>query len=398
MVGKTGIPIAKRKLVNQTRVLPHAFVAILLAPWAMADQLAPTITGNYPADPNSEEVFTFIADSSYTATTLHGYSVDSSQDGASSFLLCGTNTCGGNMDIGTRSFGGGSGYAEVTIFEEGPAGSGFIDPFLREQHNEMTQNGNNTYQTAYNTNDDALQTKSDPNGGANYDYENMAKDTNAGGPGDGGDFNHAVLWNEELAAGETFKLLLDINEAQSTSEILLDEMSLWVSTSDRLNLYNPGCNYTKTAGTSGSNGCFADLENPGDAIKVWDLDLDALVAALVLDNTNDTGKAGSGDYDAIFTFETELIEAAIAQLGGTGDFYFYLENTMGLAEAVTTDGDCKTKPNGDLFKCTGGEVDAGFEEWVIMSEEGDDNEVPIPSTAFLFVIGGLALIRQRLHS
>ena len=384
--------------VKMAGITACALACLLWAAGASADQIDPTISSNYPADPSNEDVFTFIADSSFSATELHGYDVDSTQDGESSFLICGTDACSGNTDITSRSFGGDSGYAEVTIYEEGPAGSGYIDPFLRQQHNEQTQQGNNTYETSYNTNNDALQTKNDPSGGIDYDYENMAKDTNAGGQNDGGDFNHAVLWTQELADGETFKLLLDINEAESTSEILLDEMSLWVSTSDMLSLYNPDCVYTETTSTSGSAGCFDDGENAAYSVKVWDMDLDALVAALMLDNSNDSGKAGSGDYDAIFTFETALVNTAIEYIKSTyaytGDFYFFLENTMGLAEAVSIDGDCRTKPNGDLFKCTGGEVDAGFEEWVMVSMT-KPNDVPAPATVLLLMMGGLVLMRQR---
>ena len=383
--------------INSTLLVSLAGLS-LFSTIATADQLAPTISGNYPADPDSEKVYTFIADSSFSASTLHSYTVDSSSDSIAasggSFLICGTNDCtADSLNEQTARTGSLSGYAEVTIFEEGPAGSGFIDPFLRQQHNEMTQNGNNTYETAYNTNNDSLQGKTDPAGPDAYDYENMAKDTNAGGPPN--DFNHAVLWNEELASGETFKILLDINESQSTSEILLDEMSLWVSTSDMLSVYNPGCTYTGSAGTTGSNGCFDNAENPGEAIKVWDMDLDALVAALMLDNSNDSGKAGSGDYDVIFTFETALIQGAIDALGGDGDFYFYLENTMGLAEAVSGTGDCKVKPNEQLFNCTGGEVDAGFEEFVIVSVADNGGEVPAPASALLMLIGGLALYSRR---
>jgi len=214
------------------------------------------------------------------------------------------------------------------------------------------------------------------------------------------------LWDESLINDGRLDFLLDINEAESTSEILLDELSFFVSTSDVLNLYDPDCNYMGTDETGGmdsitnTSGCFVNADGTArdDTVKVWDMDIDKLIAAIMLDNTNSTGKAGSGDYDAIFSLDASLFTNAIAELSGD-EFYIYLENTMGLVEPILENEEAKKgNPCPGKNSCGPGTVDAGFEEWAIVtSVDPGDNNVPIPSTAFLVAIGGLALLRRRFN-
>ena len=370
--------------------------ALILPSTSIADQLDPTIDLNYyTADPDGD-VYTLITGADAGGDPLAG-------DGP--LYICGTDACDEDLpaiEDRSPSINNLDGYAQVTIIEYGPAGSGYDqdgDVFLRQQHNEQTQLGNNTYETAYNTDSTDLQSLNDPTGPINHNYENMAKDTGAGGDPD---FNHAILWSEDLVNEDgNLEFLLDINEAESTSDILLDELSFWVSTSNTLNVYDPDCDYV---GDGSNMGCFVNTDGSIDAsaIKVWDMDWDTLIAAVMLDNTNDSGKAGSGDYDAIFALDATLFLDAIATLGGDGDYYIYLENTMGRAEAMDAEGNllqgvtCTYKPNGDRHKCSGGEVDAGFEEWKIATFQ--EPGVPIPSTAFLLSLGALAFLRRKRAS
>jgi len=355
--------------------------ALMLPTAALADQQDPTLDPLfYHADDPNEVIYNLITDAD---TTVDG-SDPLAGDGP--LLLCGTNDCALDSSFSTESRDATkSGYAEVTIIEYEPAGSGYDqdgDVFLRQQHNEQEGKGYTTYETAYNTDEKNLQTLNDPNPGDDEQYQNMAKDTTAGGAPD---FNHAILYSDELVNDEgQLNFLLDINEAESTSDILLDELSFFVSRDPELNLYDPNCGTADTF----TSGCFIDAG--ADVVKVWDMDVDQLIAALMLDNTNG-GSAGSGDYDAIFALDASLFLAAADLLDGEGDFYIYLENTMGRAEAIDADGNLIRNKKG----ASGGEVDAGFEEWKIASFTADEPGVPLPSTAFLLLLGGLTLLRKK---
>ena len=309
-------------------------------------------------------------------------------------VVCGTLTCGGTGFIGTGNpvtqvdgqnrdaSVAGSGYAIFTVYEKGPAGSGYINPFLRFQHNEQTANGSDVVETAYNTDNDDLQSLND--GNPDYNYQNQAKDTTAGGQKDG-DFNRALLYSNLLADDDGyFTFLLDINEPNEADKSLLrlDELSFFISTSNTLGVYQPGCTSADPlTNTAGSKGCFKSSDNDGaTTAKVWDMDLDKIIGSLMLDNVNASGKAGSGDYDLQVKLPTYLFDAFVAQYG-TQDLYVYLENTAGKADNVTD--------------TAGGEAQAGFEEWAVIEKK--PGQVPVPGTLLLTGIG-LLLLGRRVYS
>jgi hypothetical protein len=305
-----------------------------------------------------------------------------------SVYVCGTLACDDNTtpdavapDPGTRPDSGG--YALFSVYEIGPAGSGFIDPFLRFQHNEGLPNGSANIEYAYNTDNDDLQGRDGlpyP-----YDYLNQAKDTVAGGKKDPGDFNHAILFDDMLAEDGYFTFLLDINEPNSAnkSTLRLDELSFFISTSPTLSVYDPLCNSSDAhTNTSGSAGCFRSADNEGaDTQKVWDMDLDAKIASVLLDNVNATGKAGSGDYDLKVQLPEEVFEAYLAAHPDQ-DLYVFLENTAGFAD----DDNINTETQAS------GEVSAGFEEWAFIAKT--DLTIPVPGTLVLTGLGLLLLSRR----
>lgn len=406
-----------RKRFNGQSLKTLAGAALLLAQtgFVLADMQDPTITGNttnYTLDPESEIIYSLITGSeAWNGGPTIG--TEGLSDADQVLYVCGTNACidDPGFDIGdvedrSAALNNLGGYAVVQITEYGPAGSGYDqdgDVFLRLQHNEQTGNGYRDYETAYNTDvvgnpDLDLQGLSD--GG--YEYENMAKDTGAGG---GPDFNHAILYSEDLLSDEgNLQFLLDIDEANSSngSMLLVDELSFFVSLSPVLNLYQASCDVSDAgyAGPAVSNtstdaaaGCFQDQA----AVKVWDMDLDAIIAAIMLDNSNGSGQAGSGDYDAMFTLDAGLFTSAAELLGWSEesdtDFYIYLETTMGRSDY------CYRKNGKTICPApSSGEADAGFEEWKMAAFTEDTPEVPVPATLALFGLGLIVLARSKARS
>ena len=306
-------------------------------------------------------------------------------------LVCGTTVCGAGPSSEIPSDADGrtvpdpddSGYAIFSVYEVGPTGSGYINPFLRFQHNEQDGNGSDTIETAYNTDDTLLQSFAD----SPYNYQNQAKDTVAGGERDG-DFNRAILYDEMLADEDGyFTFLLDINEPEGGdfSTLRLDELSFFISDTNSLSEYNPDCNDTSTAQIFGSAGCFED--DAPDTQKVWDMDLDPIIGAINLDNVN-SGTAGSGDYDLMVKLPSYVFDEYVAMHADTSGLYIYLENTAGAADGDATDVDGFSGVD-----MTGGEAQAGFEEWAFIAQR-EPTQVPVPGTLFLTGIGLLLLGRR----
>jgi len=309
--------------------------------------------------------------------------------------LCGTSACAGgytNHD-----------YAIFSVIDpQGPAGSGYIDPFLRFQHNENTV-GSSPTEAAYNT--DYRSSTSPTNVGTITNLTgtplNQAKDANA--------FNHVIKLSDLVVSTVngidmlTFKL--DVNEPGGGKETLrLDELALFVSDSATLNNFDVGA-------TAGELGTFTNL-NGANVARVWDMDFNKLqpggtdpndltpkqsgntpYGGLNLSNINDSGKAGSGDYDMQMQLSKKLFTDAMAKFGtGATDAYVYLYNFAGEADKhCDPSGDCST------------EAEAGFEEWAaVVSTQPDDGGggVPEPGTALLLGGGllGLAAQRRRLRA
>ena len=289
-----------------------------------------------------------------TATTINGHVGD-----GATVSLCGTSVCGPNDS------------AIFSVFNGMPTGSGFIDPFLRFQHNDGPEfNGSSTTEAAYNTDDrDAtgtyrLQDTGDP--GSNF--TNQAKDNNA--------FNHSITIGSLDGSDGYFHFLLDINEpaAENMRTLRLDELQFFVASDPDLDLYDPD---VPDAGNSGNGQAAGSLAG---ATKVWDMDYDGIAGGgwggLNLDNVNDGGGgAGSGDYDLEVKLSVDLFA------GFSETDYIYLYNFAGDADR-----------NSDF------EAEAGFEEWAtVASADPGDNRVPEPGTFLLIGTGivGLLGVRRR---
>lgn len=317
-----------------------------------------------------------------------------------SLLLCGTSVgCNGNTSTD-------KGYAIFrTAAPNSGAGSGHIDPFLRFQHNEGTALGNATTEAAFNTSNTNIGTITNPNTNPNpTTFANQAKDIDAGK-----DFNHAIRLGDLIVdANGYFTFRLDINEPGGIkSNILLDELQIFVAGSDQLNAYVMDTASNLATGAP-SNGSLTG------ATKIWDMDYNKLVGGIgdanngttvadgtengpsaqprlggiMLDSVQSSGPSnGSGDFDMEFLLHSSLFSGP----GITDDSFVYLYNFMGQADAPG--------PNSE------GEAGAGFEEWAATlkttpdAPPPDGGGVPEPSTAFLMAAGIVGLFRaQRAKS
>jgi len=301
--------------------------------------------------------------------------------------LCGTSACNGT--ISTKDY---------AIFSVEPpntgAGSGNIDPFLRFQHNEGAgNNGSTPTEAAYNTNFRGSNPQDTGSiSGLAATTSNQAKDSNA--------FNHVIKFSDLAIDSEGYiSFLLDINEPGADKQTLrLDELALFVSDSDKLNLL--------TADLDGENNgklataMLSDTNSATEKVaKVWDMDFNTTAngtplgggqnyGGLNLTSINEAqGANGSGDFDMRMKVSADLFKSVMASAGLGDDAYVYLYNFAGQADS----------------KNDGTEAEAGFEEWAaeVTYEVPPDNGVPEPSTALL-LFGGLAgmlkIQRQRKTS
>ena len=310
-------------------------------------------------------------------------------------LLCGTATlCNGDINAGDNVIG--AGYAIFTALEKNTGkGSGAIDPFLRFQHNEGSATGNATTEAAFNTSNNDIGTITDTNPNPDLTIANQAKDVNAGK-----DFNHAIKLSDlVLDSDGYYTFRLDINEPGGfKSQLRLDELQFFVAGSDQFNKYTMD---TRITPNDTANGMLYSSDGATAATKVWDMDFNKLNAAGVginnsgvqetggstsnrfggidLDNINDSGPAGSGDYDMAVRLHSSLFTTAAQGMGDNA--YVYLYNFAGEADSG----------NSDL-----GEAQAGFEEWaadVAPTTTPSTPGVPEPSTAFLMGAGLIGILR-----
>lgn len=310
-------------------------------------------------------------------------------------LVCGTDSCSANANLEAD---GAEGWAIFRTVEANYGkGSGAIDPFLRFEHNVggvvggAPATGSQAWEAAFNTNfrDGTItgqieldKNQFDPNLPNDEDViYNQAKDHSH--------FNHVLMLGDLLDSADSkgyLHFLLDINEpGNDKSTLRLDELAFFVGDGDtdggdRLS------NLVQDRNNGGDpNVTLTGAENGGKAI--WDMDWDISNAdgggygGLVLDNINDSGPAGSGDYDVELLLHKDLF--ADYQ---TND-WVYLYNFMGNADT-----DCDGSNNDGVTPETcdpSVEAQAGFEEWAFDTSAGGDTPgIPEPAT-WLLMGGGL---------
>jgi hypothetical protein len=263
---------------------------------------------------------------------------------ASAGTVCDLSTATAGTDV-SCTYGG----AWFQTNEQHPAGTGFIDSFLRVQQKGWEQGYNTSARPVQ------FQEKTDPNFTRNLTLGEVGiKDI-------GG-----VAYRE---------FFLDVNEPAATNGqknlITLDQLEIFVSNKASLNNYATGVGCTTTAAndnsgrlTDGSGNC-----TNNDSTKIFDLDAggDADIKLDYLVKGN-----GSGSSDMAFYLRDSLF---------TGYSYVYLFSQFG----DLTGKDPKKY-----------ESQAGFEEWFTKSSIPPPNIQAVPEPTTLLLLGsGLAVAALR---
>jgi hypothetical protein len=253
--------------------------------------------------------------------------------------------------------GGTGGTALFNTFFEQPAGTGYIDPFIRTQlvgspgsYCAGTITGR--CEQGYNT-DGVEEFDTKETGGHNW--------------------NHSILLGDipivTIDGVEYREFLLDINQSQGNPEkylLSLDELQFFTTGNPSITGYNDQTN----------------LFNTSEADLVWEMDsyksrrrqgLSGEDDWILLDNCKYPGTCGSGDFDLQALIPSEVF--------GTDDnAYVVLFNRFG-----------------DIAGTTG--ANGGFEEWVHRTAT-PGNGVPEPGVLPLALVGVLAgwMVRRRRQS
>ena len=271
----------------------------------------------------------------------------------------------GGVDMLTISGGTVGSDANFEVFTDQPAGTGFIDPFLRTQVPGQSAEG-----SWCGTGGGSLIGKCEQ--GYNTDGRPVQFDTK-----DENQWTHSLLLSDLNVTGDGFvEFLLDINQAQGEAGqdqlLSLDELQFFVTADPNLLGYDDTTNMF-TAG--------AEL--------VWDLDrfMDAAAQPnddyILLENCKAPGTCGSGDFDLLAQIAYQDFVDATNRLGiAVEDANVVLFNRFG--------------DNAGVGKNNAGSND-GFEEWtaVLGAAPGNGNGVPEPGMASLLFVGMVGVWANR---
>jgi len=179
---------------------------------------------------------------------------------------------------------GSSGFANGALFQQinpQTTGTGVIDPFLRIDGNQGTEDG-------FNNNVDAFTLDDVAKGGQNYNHDIQ--------------LSHVPVVN--VGGVNYYQFLLDINQTKASPLLSLDKLEIWLRPSALTTF-------------AGSKGAYTDLSTSGAVLKY---NLDGAGDALVKMNFSLNPGSGAGDMFA---------NIPVSALGTDGSQFVYLYSLFG---------------------------------------------------------------------
>jgi hypothetical protein len=266
-----------------------------------------------------------------------------------------------------------------------PAGTGFIDSFLRVQM-KGTEQGFNT---------DNRQSVTNPSGQSAGTCDTFDCNSKT----DQASYTRDIQLGDVRIVNGYYEFLLDVNEQAAIPKnfISLDQLELFAVHASDCAPQAPGSTSCSpltgdsiqhvTGGANTNGGSLTGLTNT----KVYDLDWGGTPATSADNWVNidyNLSGSGSGKFDMTFYVPTSYFA------GYSADSYVYLYSEFGCVNVNKDPMDCN--PAGQALKYKSG---AGFEEWTYINTQGGGNtggSSPVPEPGTFALIGtGLAWVARR---